>query len=289
MKILALAVIASLTASSAPAAFAAPNKPADVLVTVNGTKVRRAEVQERLWQRYATQALNEVVDDLLVEQAVKSLGIKADSREVDTRLKRIQGQFPDEGTFKQRLASSGGTLKALKEQIQGQVLREALLISAAGIKITDADVRSFFDANKDKLGSPEAVRARHLLVASEKEAQDFLVALRAGADFVKLAGSVSLDAQSKPQGGDLGFIARGMVVPEIETAVMALKPGEVSGPVKTALGWHLFKAEERRAASPADFAQIKGDLASAILADRLTKAWPDYIKELRQKAKLETP
>ena len=150
-----------------------------------------------------------------------------------------------------------------------------------------AELKTAFDANKDRLASPDAVRIRHIVVANEKEAADFLISIKAGADFAKLASQVSLDNGTKDRGGDAGFLPHGMLLPELEKAISGLKPGQVAGPVKTPLGYHLLKVEEVRSAAPAVFENVKGELRASLLADKVSKAWPDFLRELRAKAKIE--
>lgn len=271
--------------AAAPAAHTA--EPA-VLLTVNGAAVKRAQVQERVWKGYSDAVINEMVEEILVRQEAEALKVQPDAKEVNTRFKRIQDQFKDEATFKEKLAASGTSVTELRGRIEHQVLREALLIKAKDLKVSDEEVKDFFEANKERLGAPDSVRLRHLLVASEKEASDFLVALRAGADFGKLATEVSLDAASKAKGGDLGFISKGMLQPDLEKIVFGLKPGEVSAALNSREGFHIFKVEEIKAAKPAVFSEIKDDLKLALLADKVTKSWPGYSQELRGKAKIVT-
>lgn len=264
---------------------AAPAKIPPVLATVNGVPIKRSEAMDRAWKQYGTAVLSEMVDEILIRQAAKALSLQADPKEVDARLKRIESQFPDEATFQKRLAQTGSTAAALRGQIEQHLLREQLVIQARGLKATEAEAKEFFDANKDKLGASEAVRLRHLLVASEKEANDFLVAVSVGADFAKLVAQVSLDNATKDRAGDLGFISRGMLQPDLEKAVFALKPGEVSAPIRTAGGYHLFKLEATRPAKTPVYEEMKADLLQAVLADKISKAWPGYLQELRDKAK----
>jgi len=272
---------------AAATCLARTTKDKTVLITVNGVDIRRAEAVDRAWKQYGTAVINDMADEILIRQAADALKLKPDAKEVDARLKRIQGQFSDEATFQKRLTETGTTLAALRAQIEQQVLREHLVIQARGLQATETEAKEFFDANKDKLGASEAVRLRNILVASEKEANDFLVAVRAGADFAKLAAQISLDNATKGRFGDLGFISRGMLQPDIEKAVFNLKAGEVSAPIKTAEGYHIFKLEGTRPAKAPVYAEIKGDIMQAVLADKISKTWPGYIKELRDKAKYE--
>ena len=84
------------------------------------------------------------------------------------------------------------------------------------------------------------VRASHILVKTEKEANEVVYDLMTGKSFEDIAKLKSL-CPSKKNGGDLGFFGKGMMVPEFEKAAFAMKKGETSKPVKTQFGWHLIK------------------------------------------------
>ena len=269
----------------APAAAKTPPKDSDVMFQVNGVAIRRSAATDRAWKEYGLAATNEMVDELLVGQALAKFGIKADAKEVEARLKRVRDQFPDEKSFLEKLQANGSDVAALRGQIQTQVAREALVARAKGLSVSADEVTSFYDGNKEKLGTPGAVHLRHILLATQKQAEDFLMALRAGADFSKLAAQASLDSTSKDRGGDLGFVSQGTLQPEIEKEVFSLKPGEVGSVFRNADGYHLFKAEEFRASRPSAFNDIKDSLKQALLADKITKAWPGYLQELRSQAK----
>lgn len=268
-------------------ACAAAAKDAPILVKVNGAPIRRADVADRVWKEYASSVLNVMVDELLISQAQARLGVKADLAEVEMRLKRIRSQFPDEKTFGEKLKAGDDSFEGLKARIATAVGRDQLLIKAKSLSVTDEEVHQFFDANKDKLGAPEAVHLSHILLADQKQADDFLMAIKAGADFAKLAVQTSLDSATKERGGDAGFVSRGMLPAEMEQAVFGLKPGEVSSVLKSAQGFHLLKVSESRPARPAVFDEIKENLKASILADKIAKALPDYILELRAQAKFE--
>jgi len=88
--------------------------------------------------------------------------------------------------------------------------------------------------------SDSVVHARHILVEHEYEAQDVLRKLRAGESFEDLARVFSKCPSSR-QGGDLGPFKRGRMVEAFEEAAFALKPSEVSGPVRTRFGYHIIQ------------------------------------------------
>ena len=89
------------------------------------------------------------------------------------------------------------------------------------------------------------VHAAHILVKTELEANGILYDVKHGKDFGSTAKEKSL-CPSKKDGGDLGWFGRGQMVKEFEIAAFALKPGELSKPVKTQFGWHVIKSIEAK-------------------------------------------
>ena len=93
----------------------------------------------------------------------------------------------------------------------------------------------------------EHVHARHILVATQEEAEAILAQLREGADFAMLAQTFSLDVSTRDRSGDLDFFPRGLLLaPELEEAAFALAPGQISGVVYSELlGYHIVQVLER--------------------------------------------
>ena len=92
----------------------------------------------------------------------------------------------------------------------------------------------------------EQVHARHILVASQAEAEDVQAMLASGADFATLANQVSLDISTRLAGGDLGWFPQGYLrLPQVDQAAFALQPGEISGVVESELGFHIVQTLER--------------------------------------------
>jgi peptidyl-prolyl cis-trans isomerase C len=97
----------------------------------------------------------------------------------------------------------------------------------------------------------EEISARHILLETEEEAKALITELDAGKDFAELAKEKST-GPSAGNGGDLGYLTKGRMVPEFEAAAFALTPGQYGKePVKTQFGWHVIKVEERRETSAA--------------------------------------
>ena len=258
------------------------------VVRVNGTSIRQSEVLDRLWKRYGSQTLEEMVDELLLRQAAASKKIAASETEVDRRFARLQAQFGSKELLVSQLEQAGTTVAKVKEDLADEIVRERLVVETKGLKIGDDELKKAFDANKDKLGKPEAVHLRHILAKNEAEAAELAAKIKGGADFTALAREKSLAASGKATGGDYGFVSRGMLPPEIDEVAFGLKPGEVkivAGP----RGQHLLQAVEKRPSSPAVFAEVKDDLREMLLAEKIKDASGPFLLELRRKAEIKTP
>src|SRR6185436_9781697 len=119
---------------------------------------------------------------------------------------------------------------------------------------TEAEMRSYFDANKGSLGSrPATISFRQIVVTpkpsaeakarTKAQADSLVLELRRGADFATAARRFSQDPGSKDQGGELNWFRRGVMVPEFERVAFALRPGIVSDPVESPFGYHIIQVE----------------------------------------------
>lgn len=143
---------------------------------------------------------------------------------------------------------------------------------AASVDIPESAVAAFYADNADTyFVTPERVRARHILFmaqegvskeqddAARAKAVDVIAQLKKGKDFASLA-KLSDDKGSGAQGGELGWFTRGQMVPPFEEAVFAMKPGEISEPVRTAFGWHVIKLEAREAQRTRTLDEVRGEI-----------------------------
>ncbi|MBZ0093392.1 MAG: peptidylprolyl isomerase [Sulfuricellaceae bacterium] len=148
--------------------------------------------------------------------------------------------------------------------------------------ISDSAIKAEYDKIKAQMGDKE-YKVRHILVDSEAAANDIEAQLKKGAKFDKLASEKSKDPGSKDKGGDLGWIARGNVVPAFGDALAKLKKGETSAPVHSPFGWHVIKLEDTRPLKAPAFDAIKDGLMKRLEQQEVQKA----VEELRAKAKIE--
>ncbi len=276
----ALLVLVSLIA--APARADADRE----IVKVNGTTIRQSEVMEKLWQRYGPETLDEMIDGLLLRQEAQRKNINAASAEVDRRLARLREQLPDPKALEAQLQQSGSSIDKLKQELSEQVELEKLVAGEKKLSVRDDEIKEAFEKHKDELARPEGVHLRHIMVATEAEADDVIKHLKAGADFRELAREKSLAPTGKINGGDYGVVTRGLLPREIEDVAFAMKPNELRK-LESGKSWHVLQALERRPAQPAVYAKVKDDLRQALLEEKIKAVLPDYKRALRAKADIQ--
>lgn len=279
LRRLGLACLAVLLLASSSVLAA----PADPVAVVNGEPISRSEFLGTLENLAGAQILDQMISVRLLLQASRKDGL-VDDADVEQELAKLKGQFPTEEEFQAALASNRLTLEGLKEQIRARLALDRLAVK--GLTVSEEEIAQYFKENEEQLGEPEQVRARHILVKTEAEAQQVIDDLKAGGDFAALAAQRSQDPGSKDNGGELGFFRRGELVPEFEQAAFALKPGEISAPVQTQYGWHVIQAEEHKAAVPATL-EAKRDEIREVLLKQKTKQPSEVLSELRAASKIE--
>lgn len=162
-----------------------------------------------------------------------------------------------------------------------------------GIKVDEVKMKEFYDKNSDKFVKPARVKARHILLKEEAEAQAVIKELnglsgQALSDkFIELAKSKST-GPSGPKGGDLGWFAAGQMVSPFSTAAFALKTGEVTQtPVKTQFGYHVILTEGKEAGEKLEFAKAKGQIEGGLKMEAFRDAVQQKAATLRKAAKIE--
>ncbi len=161
------------------------------------------------------------------------------------------------------------------------------------IKVTDEDLHKYYDEHKDQYSTPEERHVQHILITPKKGETDAQAKARAeaalkrvesGEDFAKVAKDVSEDPGTAQQGGDLGWIGRGILKGPFEDTLFAMKPGEVKGPVKTSFGYHIIKLDGIRGGKSQTFDEVKEKIAKEIRTQRADDAFYNESNKLADAA-----
>jgi len=246
------------------------------------------------------QALDQLVTYAVLTQETRARKVAVTDDEVESNIKQMRSQFPNQQEFTKALATRGMSLDKLKSDTRIDISINKMMEAeaATGQPPADAQVREFYDKNPDKFKQDEAVRASHILFKVEEsadaaakkkvrdQAESVLKQARGGADFAELAKKHSADGSAQ-QGGDLNFFTKGQMVPAFDQAAFSMKPGEISDIVTTQFGYHIIKVTEHRAPSTVPFEQVSERIKEFLTEQQKQQKVEAFINSLKQKAKIE--
>lgn len=156
------------------------------------------------------------------------------------------------------------------------------------IDITEEEMKTYFEENKESLSEPEQVKASHILVEDEATAKEVKGKLDGGADFAELAKEYSTDTSNSGNGGELGYFGKGEMTASFEEKAFSMKEGEISDPVKTEFGYHIIKFEDKKAAVPAVYAEKKEEIKAALFDQKMQTAYTGWMEEKKEEYEIET-
>lgn len=311
--------------TKAPEATVAPksaeaNTAADAVVAVfNGRKITMAEIDKQLRQKpmfayYLQQnqgnpekmkqlrisAINALINRELLLAAAKASGTVSEE-EVKKSVDMVIANYGGQEKLDDLLASIQTDFKTFTNGIGDDFRINQYLENSLGkaIQITPEEIKAAFDQNPQRYAQEESVRARHILIKVDKNANEkdqkaaektinelYEQVSKPGADFGEVAKGKS-QCPSAPKGGDLGFFKRKMMVPEFEKAAFELKPGEISKPVRTQYGWHIIKVEEKKETKPATIESAKTVIEQELKNKKKEALLQSKVAELRKSAQIE--
>ncbi len=239
--------------------------------------------------------LDRLIEEKLVDQQCKKLAIKVSVRDIDMAIEDVKrlNAITDE-QLKRALIADGLSWEDYRQQVREQIKRVKLVSRVVRPELTvdDEGLKRFYNGHIEQFREPEQIRASHILIVIPQDADDLLVeALRhkgemilerlgRGEDFGELARLYSGDPSAK-NGGDLGFFKRGELLPEFERSLFNLQRGQVSGLVRTKMGFHIIKVTEKKEGLAIPFEEVMERVKNQYIEEesqRLYKAWLQKIK-----------
>jgi len=175
-------------------------------------------------------------------------------------------------------------IKKMSEQILVQAFLQKEILDK--VQVNNEEVEEYYKENQDKFTEKEQVHLFNILVETEEKAQEILTELKTGKDFSEIAKENSI-GPSASQGGDLGYLSKGTIIPEIEEVVFALEVGELSQVVKTDFGFHILKITDKKPERVKTLEEVKEDIRQTLLSDKQKEAFDNLIEELKSKVEIQ--
>ena len=282
--IAALLVIASCGSAS--------KASADVVARVNGKDITTAQLEKQFQNRLngaeqppsaeeaqdlKLQVLNQLINDQILLEMASTAGLSATDAEVDVKFNQFKNQYTEE-KFKDLLKEQKMTIDDIRNELRKSITIDKLVNKeiTSKISVTDAEIKNFYEKNKESFNLPESYHIAHILVTpvadpdlrngksddakspdeAKQKAARLLKEVQGGRDFATVAKESSEDPSSGPNGGDLTFQALQAIEnidPRLAQAVQKMRPGETFPQViETRLGFHILKLMEKDAGGQKD-------------------------------------
>ena len=309
---LMLSLSASLSAQPAPSTATAPSKHA---ISVEGEEVdlaafneafalrrakyRSATLSDKQRDQVSFLAAQPFVEQLLLKRALHKRGLTLDTTKVAKRAESIKRGMKSEEAFERYLQRISQTPKSFELQQWAKEAAFLVLQHDGALKVTEADLAEKKAQVSDKLHVPEKVRAQLLSrelnpKATPEQVNKAFQEIQAAHALV-LKGDLPFEVliQQHSNGplrgrkGDLGFVSRGDLEPAVERALWSLKEGEVSAPVRSALGWHLVKRRETIPAYTRSLEELLPNVKERVMQIKFHKALQPFMRALWRTYKVE--
>jgi len=239
---------------------------------------------------------NDLIAELLIKDRADRLGLSVGADEIKEAMSRLKEQYgiKSDADFDESLRKSGMSRPDMEGRLRDTILMNKVFARELKQRedLSDKDLRERYDREKESFRLPERARLREIIVikpddpskieAARQRAADLAVKARSG-DFAALA-MTSSDSGTKAKGGDLGEVARGELLPDLDKAVFNANAGTVLGPIETKSGWHILKVEMRLPSEVPAFESVKERLRKDASEDAWQRDYKAYIERLRKEA-----
>lgn len=264
-------------------AFSAGNN--SYVASVNGEKISEDELQEALMAQYGSEAVDALVMEKILEMEIEKEGIEVSQAEIDEEMKTYAEYYGGEEALQEVAETSGIDLSEVEEDLETYLATNKLLEKR--IEITEEEMKTYFEENKDQFAQAEQVQASHILVEDEATANEVAKKLAAGGDFAELAKEYSIDEGSSKEGGEVGYFGKGAMVPEFEEAAFSMEKGEISDPVKSEYGFHIIKVTDKKEAKEANYEESKEEIKSALMESKVQEEYMVWLQEKQEEYDVE--
>lgn len=279
----------------------------NMIAEVNGLGISYQQWQNAFMNfisRYDQQTLSKISDEVLAslknsitEQLINSTllyqyaeqqKIKIPADEVNKEIEQIKSSFNSEQDFNNALRRNNLTLNQLKDSLNRQLMIEKVIQNEYDqIDVSEEEISQYYEENKNYFFQPEKRKISHILLEDREQAEILLNQLADGIiDFEKTAKDKSI-CPSAEQGGDLGYIVRGQMVPAFEEAAFSLGIGELSDIVETEYGFHIIKCNDIQEEKQLTLEEAQENIKNILTNQKQNEAINTLITQLRKDATIK--
>jgi foldase protein PrsA len=260
-------------------------KKDETVAKFNGEAISKDDLYSEMVDQYGAATIDKIIGDKIVAAEAKKQKINITNSILNKEVEKLKASYGGEEAFKQALESNNTTLAFLKQDLKNYLTIKQLL--EPQIEITEEEMKTYFDENKDSFAEAEQIKASHILVPDEKTANEVKQKLNDGGDFAELAKDYSTDDSTKDSGGDLGYFAKGTMVSEFEDVAFRLAVDQVSKPVKTEFGYHIIKVEAKKKAKEANYNDSKEEIKETLVDQKIDSEYTTWLENKKKSYDIE--
>ena len=249
------------------------------------------------------QLIVDAIDELLIVQHGRELGMEMDDERFADIVENVKAQnnIESDEQWDEVLAAEGMTASDLRRAMERQFIVSNVqrIEVTSKVAMTDTEAREYYNANPDEFRIPGQITLREILIAApdgaptnaaeaalEGKANDARASVVAGEPFSDVVARVS-DAPSKANGGLIGPLNDDELAPAVMELLKDLVPGDVTEPIRTAIGYQMFKLESATPVSFQPFEDVRSDIANRVFSERRQVAFNGFMEELYANAIIE--
>ena len=240
---------------------------------------------------------NDLIAELLIKDRADRLGLSVSPDELKDAIGRLKQQYgiTTDQQFEESLEKSGLTRADMEARLRDTLLTNKVFARELRSReeLTDRELRERYDREKEHYRLPERARLREIVIPRpdnaaaaeqmEKRVEQIAADARVAPDFAKFASAVP-ESVTKDKGGDMGEVARGELLPDLDKAVFNSQAGVILGPISTKSGWHILKVESRLPSEVPAFESVKDKLRRDVSDETFQRDYKAYIERLRKDA-----
>ncbi len=282
----------------------------DDIITLSELKEARSALIDQMGTEFLgeidksnadSEILDRMIESKLIHQAAERMGIHVSEIEVDRAIEDVKKRNNiDQSTLIQALSANNMTYQDYREKMRNDITEVKFIdkVIKSKVTISDDEIFSYYNRNKDRFTDPPEVRLRQILLLVPREASDVekkeiykralavLEEIKRGADFSTLASRYS-DGPNASNGGDLGFVKMGEIDPALEKVAFRLDIGEVSPVITTSNGFHILLVTDKRKGRQKPLSEVKEEIQSIIFKDKEKEAFNDWLEDMKKLSYIE--
>lgn len=264
----------------------------------------KGDNKDEVLKQNKTVFLQRLIDQTLIEQEAKKAGagfaaVKDEevTAVINDMLAKSNIRMDD---YLKKLADEGNTLEMVKKEIKGQMMRMRLLRREVQSKIlvTNEEIGEYYNKHLQEYEGKEAVRMKQILLPvpanadkktrenTREQGRQLRERILKGEPFEMIAAQYS-KTPTAAQGGDIGFVERGVIVPEVEKVAFSLAIGQISDVIETEMGFIIIAVTDKRGAGLKPIADVRNEIKAKIEDEKVAKKYDEWIEGIRKKSYID--